>query len=218
MLIEISKSDLIKIIEKQLYYIFSYSPAKEKEIIKSSVDITLEKCEICFLPNKNKYYKKNGEVYFNPFHSGQYSIFLYFLSNTVYQNGKKFRTLADRLYYLNKCLNAIDIFYEVVMPPVFFLDHPVGSVIGRADFGNYFSFSQNCTVGNNKGKYPNIGKNVKMMSGSKIIGNCKIGDNVIVSANTYLKDVDIPDCSLVFGSSPKINIVPKPASYFSAYE
>jgi serine O-acetyltransferase len=104
------------------------------------------------------------------------------------------------------------------MPPVFFLDHPVGSVIGRADFGNYFSFSQNCTVGNNKGKYPNIGKNVKMMSGSKIIGNCKIGDNVIVSANTYLKDVDIPDCSLVFGSSPKINIVPKPASYFSAYE
>jgi serine O-acetyltransferase len=92
------------------------------------------------------------------------------------------------------------------MPDVFFLDHPVGSVLGRATYGLNFSFSQNCTVGNNKGIFPTIGKNVQMLSGSKILGRCKIGDNVIVSANTYIKDTDIPANSLVFGSSPNLVI------------
>jgi serine O-acetyltransferase len=39
-------------------------------------------------------------------------------------------TLADRIYYLNKALNGLDLFYEVEMPDVFYLDHPVGTVIG----------------------------------------------------------------------------------------
>lgn len=214
MLLEVSTAELFKIVEKQLDCMFVYFPEKEQKIIRESVDIALERCEICFSPNKNKYYKKNNDVYFNPFHSGQYTIFLYFLSNTVYQNGDEFRTLADRLYYLNKCLNGIDIFYEVGMPSIFFLDHPVGSVIGRAVYEDYFGFSQNCTVGNNKGNYPKFGKNVRMMSSSKVIGNCKIGDNVIISANTYIKDVNIPSCSLVFGISPDIRIISKPYSYF----
>ena len=79
------------------------------------------------------------------------------------------------------------------------LDHPVGSVLGRAQYGEFFSFSQNCTVGNNKGIYPVIGKNVGMLSGSKILGKCEIGDNVIVAANTYIKDQSVPPYSLVFG-------------------
>ena len=32
-----------------------------------------------------------------------------------------------------------------------------------------------------------------------MLGNCSIGSNVLVSANTYLLDIDIPDFSLVFG-------------------
>jgi len=92
------------------------------------------------------------------------------------------------------------------MPDVFSLDHPVGSVMGRAEYGNYFSFTQNCTVGNNKGIYPTIGENVTMMSGSKILGKTKIGNNAIIAANTYIKDTDIPSNCLVFGQSPNLVI------------
>ena len=44
--------------------------------------------QFSFSHSKNKYYKKNGEVYFNPFHSGQWTIFLYYLSNSLYKKSK----------------------------------------------------------------------------------------------------------------------------------
>ena len=100
------------------------------------------------------------------------------------------------------------------MPSIFFLDHPVGSVLGRAKYSERFSFSQNCTVGNNKGIYPTFGQNVKMMAGSKVLGNSRIGNNVIISANSYIKDFDIPSYSLVFGISPNLVIKIKDEEYF----
>ena len=215
MKLEMAKPELLSLVIRQISNLFSFRPEDDVRMLTLSVGIALERCEYCFSHISNKYYSREGQVYFNPFHSGQYAIFLYFLGNTVANSGKEHRTLADRIYYLNKCLNGLDLFYEVKMPKVFFLDHPVGSVIGRAVYGERFSFSQNCTVGNNKGKYPTMGENVRMMSGSKVVGNCKIGDNVIVAANTYIKDINIPSCSLVFGSSPDLLIKNKPESYFA---
>lgn len=100
----------------------------------------------------------------------------------------------------------MDLYYEVIMPDIFFFDHPMGSVIGRGKFGNYFSFVQGCTVGNNNGIYPEFDDKVIMLSDSKVIGKCKIGKNVIIAANTYIKDTDIPDNSIVFGCSPNLTI------------
>ena len=65
------------------------------------------------------------------------------------------------------------------------------SVLGRASYGDYFFVYQGVTVGGNKGLYPVIGKNVVMYSHSKILGKSRICNNVIVSANTYIKDEDI---------------------------
>jgi serine O-acetyltransferase len=98
------------------------------------------------------------------------------------------------------------MFYEVNLPRYFQLDHPVGSVIGRATYGDGFSFGQNCTVGNNHGIYPVLGENVKMCANSSIIGRCHIGDNVIIGANSGVKDEDIPANSIVFGYSPNLII------------
>lgn len=214
MKLELSKSELIGLVAKQLNSLFVFDQKNEGELLSQGVNAALEQCEYCFSHTANKYYHKEGQAYFNPFHSGQYSIFLYFLSSAVFSIRKSRSTLSDRIYYLNKCLNGLDMFYEVKMPKIFFLDHPVGSVLGRANYGERFSFSQNCTVGNNKGRYPTFGQNVKMMSDSKVLGNCLIGDNVIISANTYIKDVDIPECSLVFGCSPNLTIKRKPEIYF----
>lgn len=65
---------------------------------------------------------------------------------------------------------------------------------------------QGCTVGGNKGKYPIIGENVKMFSNSKIVGSSVIGNNVWLSANVYIKDTNIPDNSIVFGTTPNLII------------
>ncbi len=204
--------EIIQLVANQLSNNFVLD-LNETNILESCFDATLKRCAYCFKHSHNKYYRKDGEVYFNPFHSGQYSIFLYYLSREIYTDNES-RSLADRVYYLNKTLNGLDLFYEVEMPDIFFLDHPVGSVIGRATFSNYFSFSQGCTVGNNKGIYPIIGENVRMTSGSKILGDSRIGSNVIISANTYIKDTNIPDCSIVFGSSPNLTIKHREVDYF----
>ena len=69
-------------------------------------------------------------------------------------------------------------------------------------------------MGNNKGIYPTIGQNVQMMAGSMLAGDCTVGDNVILAANSYVKDTDIPSCSLVFGEFPDLVVKTKDVSYF----
>lgn len=202
--LEIPKSDLITQLKKQLNSIFLVSD-DELSGLDIIIDKVLERTEYCFSRTKNKYYKNHGEVYFNPFHSGQYTIFLYYLSNTIFQNLNAPK-LADKVYYLNKTLNGCDLFYEIELPAVFMLDHPVGSVMGRANYGSYFQFGQNCTVGNNKGIFPVISTNVQMTANSMIIGNCSIGENSIIGAGACIKDENIPANSLVFGQSPNLII------------
>lgn len=203
MIISPSLEVLNKLIRHQIHNLFLLN-SDEEEIVSRFMPEVLEVSEKCFSKQKNKYYKKDNEVFFSVYHSGQYCIFLYFLARKIFLKNPEYRHLADKIYYLNKTLNGLDLYYEVKMPDVFSLDHPVGSVMGRASYGENFSFSQLCTVGNNKGIFPVIGKNVKMLSGSKILGKCNVGDNVIISANVYIKDTDIPKNSLVFGSSPNL--------------
>jgi serine O-acetyltransferase len=212
--LEICHADLVDLVIRQIDNLFGLGRGQEREVLVAGIDTALKRSEFCFSHVTNKYYNRNGEAYFNPFHSGQYAIFLYYLSNSIFSIAPDARTLADRVYFLNKALNCLDLFYEVRMPSIFFLDHAVGSVMGRANYGDYFLFGQNCTVGNNKGVYPKIGRNVRMGSGSKILGNCTISDNVIVSANTYVKDADIPSCSLVFGASPRLVLKAECEQYF----
>ena len=207
MIISPSVEMLEKLIKHQIHNLFLLDES-EAGIIQASLSAALERTEYCFSFSENKYYRKDGRVYFSIYHSGQYCVFLYFLSRQIFLDFPDVRDLADKVYYLNRTLNGLDLYYEVVMPKVFNLDHPVGSVMGRARYGENFTFSQMCTVGNNKGVFPEIGSNVKMLSGSKILGNCKIGDNVIISANSYIKDEDIPNGSLVFGSSPALVVKP----------
>lgn len=114
--------------------------------------------------------------------------------------------LSDKIYGLSKIISSADIFYGVKLPSIWFFDHPQGSVIGRADYSNFFSFSQGCTVGNNKGIYPQFDEHVSMFSDSKVLGNCKVGHHVIFSANSYVIDQDIPPLSIVYGVSPNIII------------
>jgi len=200
MITSIPESEILSLLKRQLNSLFGLS-ADEDMLIGVNMGGVKRKLECCFAHNPNKYYHKDGSTYFNPFQSAQYTIFLYMMSRAIFENTSN-RLLADKIYYLNKTLNGCDLFYEVKLPDFFMLDHPVGSVMGRAEYGDGFSFSQCCTVGNNKGIYPKIGKNVKMCAYSSIIGNCNVGDNVIIGANSGIKDCDVPDNTIVFGQYP----------------
>ena len=152
--LNVSRNELLYLVRKQLDSLFLCS-AQDASCLDTSLDKVIIRCLDQFSRITNKYYSKDGKVSFNIFHSGQYSIFLYWLSRLIFQeNGESYRSLCDRLYYLNKALNGLDLYYEIEMPSYFYLEHPVGSVMGRARYGNGFVFSQQCTVGVNKLIYP----------------------------------------------------------------
>lgn len=186
--------------DTDLYYISKY--------IEQSLDRTF----YCFSKNKNKTFKDNDV---NLYHTGQMMIFLYYLSNTIFKEERKLegtlvdevRNVCGKVYCLNKLISQCDVYYEFDMPDYFIVYHPLGSVLGKTSIDNGFMLMQGSTVGENNGKYPVLGKNVLMFSDSKILGDCNIGNNVLISANSYIKDMDIPDFSIVYGQYPNVNVV-----------
>lgn len=213
LLLAIPRLQLTELILSQIKNFFLLDDQTEPAVLHENLQEALDRTAYSFSLTTNKYYRRNGMVFFNPLHTAQYGIFLYFLANTIWKQHGAI-ALCDKLYGIGKVINALDLYYEIEMPDVFFMDHPVGTVLGRAKYGRFFSFAQNCTVGNNKGAYPIIGEHVTMMSASRIVGNCKIGNYVVVSSGTYIKDQDILDFSLVFGASPNLIIKPMPVDYF----
>jgi serine O-acetyltransferase len=109
----------------------------------------LERLAVALSGIGNPYFVRNGVSYFNHLHSDQYSMFLYLLGNEAHVSAVGgCPNLAAKSYLLNKALNGIEAYYEIQLPEVFWFCHPVGTVLGRASYGNGFVVMQGCTVGN----------------------------------------------------------------------
>lgn len=112
---------------------------------------------------------------------------------------------------------AVLRYYGVKIGPGFYVPHPLGIVIGGATIGRNFTISQNCTIGGRKpvGAYNvqpsdwyvkdsiTIGDWVFMGTGSCIFGPIKIGNNVIIAANSVVTK-DIPSNAMVAGNPARI--------------
>lgn len=206
--IELNNHELVNHVSRQLINLFG-----EYGDIAPYLENVLSRAQRCFEVTRNKYYHDEmGEVYFSPYHSSQYSIFLYYLVNTIHHSGGN-ASLATKVYYLNKILNSVDWYYEIELPEYWGVEHPLGSVLGRAQYSNGFFVYQGCTVGGNKGRYPVLGQNVILYSNVTVLGDTRIGDNVIISTGTIVKDEDIPSNCLVFGQSPRLIIKQKDVQY-----
>ncbi|WP_027833730.1 hypothetical protein [Maritalea myrionectae] len=148
---------------------------------------------------------------FDHLHSTQYCTFLYLLSNEIFtQTGE--RELPTRIFLLNKAMNAIDLFYEIDLPPVFFIGHSAGIVLAKATYGNYLVLYQNSTVGKNHGKAPKIGDGVIVYPNSAIIGDTEIGDHCVLGQGTSVINQIVPSNQFVFngtGSSPLLKPTPQ---------
>lgn len=139
-------------------------------------------------------------------------LFLYLIANTIFRyedkNPEAARVVCDKIYGQMKTVSGCDLYYEVEMPESFSFDHPTGSFMGRATFGEGFSFTQGCTVGNVNEIYPVIGRNVQMCAGSKVLGDSHIGDNCIIGEGAVVRDQDVVANSIVYGKTPNLSITP----------
>lgn len=204
MILEYNTNRLVELTGSQLQNNFGIY-----EDVTPFLDQTLDRCNRCFSRINNKYYNDNtNNVILSPFHSGQYSIYLYYLANTVYKESRDHK-LASKIYYLNKIMNSVDWYYEIELPDYWGVEHPLSSVLGRAKYSNGLFIYQGCTVGGNHGKYPELGQNVILYANVSVLGDAKIGSNVILSTDTIVVGEDIPDNSLVFGRSPNLIIKTK---------
>lgn len=182
------------------------------DIIYETIDDALLREEVVLssLNKNNKYVWNDGVLVFTPVHSVQYSIFLYFLSNVLYKRYPS-RSEADCVYYLNKIMNSVDWFYAIELPNVFYAEHPVGSVLGRASYGERIYIYQGCTIGGSRDAlgnlhYPQIEGDLIMYANSSVLGNCRIGKGVVLGAGTRVVNQDVPAMSMVFGSSPNLYV------------
>lgn len=201
----IPRQELLEQLCRQLFNFFNIS-ADEKEELANCLDETLQRCSENFAASDNKYFSQG----FNPYHSVMYMIFLYYLSNIIYKRNLC-AGLCDKVYYLNKIMNGVDLFYAINLPDHFAAEHPIGTIMGRAQYGDNFLFYQCCTVGGVKDAnghiyYPIIGDNVHMYANSTILGKCNVGSNVDIGAGAVVKNQDIPNNSIVFGESPNLII------------
>ena len=153
--------------------------------------------------SSRSYYRSRG---FSILNTSLYAVFLYYLARSLGENGEI--VLADKIYYLNKIMNSVECYWNIELPNHFITEHPIGSVLGKGTYGDFFSIYQGVTVGEslNKDKieWPVLGYHVTMYAHASIIGRCNIGNWVIISSDTKIKNQDVPDCSIVFGQSPNL--------------
>ena len=208
MRLSIEPGDLSSYVAGQVSDFFPDSTVAPSDL-SGFVDKALERLEFSFSRIRMKYYFEDGTTVFNHLNTNQYASFLYFLCNTLFQE-KAEVSLAEKIFALNKSLHGLDVFYEVEMPDVFLLVHPVGAVLGRAKYGDFLCVYQGCSVGADlEDVYPTLGEGVVLYGGSRVIGNSRIGDNCWIAPNAVILNAEVPSNSIAFGLPP--NMETKPA-------
>ena len=85
-----------------------------------------------------------------------------------------------------------------------YLGHPYNITVGSgAKIGNNVNLHKGCTIGReNRGPrmgIPQIGDRVSVGINATIVGNIKIGDDVMIAPNSYI-NFDVPSHSVVIGN------------------
>ncbi|MDF1483435.1 serine O-acetyltransferase [Extensimonas sp. H3M7-6] len=115
---------------------------------------------------------------------------------------KLFSLIYKVLYKLVQIVTGIELPCEVRLGKNFVIDHFGGIVIS-----GYASFGDNCRIRNgvvvglrrvDEPCAPQIGNNVDIGAGAKLLGNIRIGNNVAIGANAVVL-CDVPDNHVAYG-------------------
>lgn len=201
----ISKENIKKYVIKQLNTFFpdgnDVRECKELDAAFENAFVRIEKCfsHIAVRGYSVKTEEGKKSAYFQHTNSDQYCQFLYFLSNSLWNEFPEKKDICDKLILLNKALHGCWFTYKVKLPDIFILSHPVGSVIGHALYSDYLVIHQNVTIGEREiGATKRIGKYCFLSTGSSIIGDGEIGDNVSIGVNAVIYKEDIESNSIVY--------------------
>jgi serine O-acetyltransferase len=197
------------------------SPVRASELSRW-LPIALERLAAAFAGNRVPRFHRQGAPFFNHLHSDQYAMYIYLLANEAGAS-EEGRPVATKLYLLNKVLHSIDAYFEIQLPRVFLFAHPIGTVLGRAQYADYFMVMQGCTVGNVNDVFPTFGRGVVLCAGSSVLGRSQLGAGVCVGAGTLLVNANISPHHTVVGRARGIQTretTSKPMwqTYFNAPE
>ncbi len=122
------------------------------------------------------------------------------------------RNVISRAFW-HICLKSCSFKFGFQIPPCtkigkgFRIIHFGAIVINpKAIIGKNFNISQGTLIGYASGKRegtPTIGDNVCMNANSSIVGNVKIGNNVLIAPGAFI-NFDVPDNSIVIGNPGQI--------------
>ncbi len=184
--------------------------------IRPLVDRVLERIDYCFADVALAGYKRGGEVYFNHLHGDQSAVFWYYASHIAYAEFED-EALAAKCMLVNKARNGIVVTYSTKLPDRMLLIHTVGSMLGKATYGDYFVATQNVTVGTQRGKMPQFGEGVVLYPGSSVIGDCRLGDGARVSIGTVVLDRHVEANCVATGGSGELLVKPSSRNGISDY-
>jgi serine O-acetyltransferase len=153
---------------------------------------------------------------FNHLHSLQHATLLYLLANEHWRQFGPGPT-PDRLFCLNRALNAIDLFYAVQMPTVFFISHGLAAVLGNAVYGERLVIFQNVTVGRVGDARPTLGSDVVLYPGAAVTGSAVVGDRCVIAAGTTVHGTEVPADSVVTSEEGSLVIRPRRRDYAALY-
>jgi serine O-acetyltransferase len=143
---------------------------------------------------------------------------LYWLGNSIYSNeSNEALPICEKLYLLNRSINAVDLYYKINMPDHFLVSHGLGTVFSKSRYSNFLVVFQNVTIGVKDAIYPVLGERVVVYPNTTIVGACTIGSDTVLGTGLTLVDTDIPTNSIVYSKHGEILIKPNDGSEIGKY-
>lgn len=142
----------------------------------------------------------------------------------IFRNAQKYKS-NQFIYFFFRLLKrrykikyGYDISFDAQIGEGLYLSCHSGHVIfGPIEIGKYCNINQSVTIGRTyiDGKLgrPKLGDFVWIGTGAVIVGEIKIGSNVLIAPNSFV-NFNVPDNSLVIGNPAKIYPRENPTRYY----
>lgn len=132
---------------------------------------------------------------------GFHAMFMHRISHRLWR--ANWRILARFLSHVARFLTGVEIHPGATIGDRFFIDHGMGVVIGETTvIGNDVTIYHGVTLGGTslqkEIRHPNIGDNVIIGAGAKLIGAIKVGNSAHIGSNAVVVK-DVPEDAVMVG-------------------